>query len=152
MPATDQNEVLDPEVELDEHPAPSQSQHSYLRVQQVRSGPLPSPVEFEHYEHILPGAADRILSMAEEQMRQRHKNEEQELLINKNHQEAQAKISLQTLSNERYVRTLGAWVCAADLALAALLGWNGHKEIALALLGIPVLTTIGIIISSHLQK
>lgn len=32
-----------------------------------RQGPLPSPEEFRKYEEICPGAADRILKMAEEQ-------------------------------------------------------------------------------------
>lgn len=32
-----------------------------------RSGPLPEPTDFETYEHVLPGAADRILSLTEKQ-------------------------------------------------------------------------------------
>ncbi|MDO5758979.1 MAG: DUF2335 domain-containing protein [Rhodobacterales bacterium] len=31
----------------------------------AHQGPLPSPEVFAGYEHVLPGAADRILSMAE---------------------------------------------------------------------------------------
>lgn len=31
------------------------------------SGPLPAPVDLEHYEKVLPGAAERIISMAERQ-------------------------------------------------------------------------------------
>ena len=37
---------------------------------EVRTGPLPPPRDFAEYEQILPGAAERILSMAE--ARQRH--------------------------------------------------------------------------------
>lgn len=35
------------------------------------SGPLPSPDAFREYEDVLPGAADRILAMAEFQLHQR---------------------------------------------------------------------------------
>jgi uncharacterized membrane protein len=34
-------------------------------------GPLPLPVHLEHYEKIIPGAAERILKMAEKQATQR---------------------------------------------------------------------------------
>lgn len=37
-----------------------------VQVQQW-SGPLPSPIDLKGYEEICPGAADRILSMAEKQ-------------------------------------------------------------------------------------
>lgn len=33
----------------------------------IHSGPLPAPEVLEHYERILPGAAERILAMAEAQ-------------------------------------------------------------------------------------
>ena len=36
------------------------------------SGPLPHPEFFQAYEHTLPGAADRILTMAEKQQEHRH--------------------------------------------------------------------------------
>lgn len=40
------------------------------------SGPLPPPKQLEEYEKILPGAADRILKMAERQSSHRQKMEE----------------------------------------------------------------------------
>lgn len=38
----------------------------------TRSGPLPSPHEFEHYDAVLPGAAERILAMAEREQDFQH--------------------------------------------------------------------------------
>ena len=35
-------------------------------IMQRRSGPLPTPEEFDEYNKVLPGAADRILKMAED--------------------------------------------------------------------------------------
>jgi uncharacterized membrane protein len=37
-----------------------------LLVQSIHAGPLPSPNDFKGYEEVLPGAADRILKIAEE--------------------------------------------------------------------------------------
>ena len=39
------------------------------------SGPLPPAETLEHYERIVPGAAERILSMAEKEQANRHDNE-----------------------------------------------------------------------------
>ena len=38
-------------------------------------GPLPHPAQLEHYESILPGLAERIVTMAESQKEHRHKLE-----------------------------------------------------------------------------
>jgi uncharacterized membrane protein len=35
--------------------------------EEITIGPIPPPAHLEQYEHILPGSADRILSMAERQ-------------------------------------------------------------------------------------
>ncbi|MGL4370892.1 MAG: DUF2335 domain-containing protein, partial [Spirochaetota bacterium] len=40
------------------------------------SGPLPLPSDFSGYEAVLPGAAERIMAMTEEQSRHRMKCEE----------------------------------------------------------------------------
>jgi len=41
----------------------------------VYSGPLPTPQDFGKYDEILPGAAERILTMAENQSKHRQKIE-----------------------------------------------------------------------------
>ena len=51
---------------------PSASIHS---MQVVYSGPIPPASDLEKYEDVLPGAADRILSMAEKQSQHRQKME-----------------------------------------------------------------------------
>jgi len=45
---------------------PSSSQRNFAQLA-VRSAPLPLPTELEAYEAVLPGAAERILAMAESQ-------------------------------------------------------------------------------------
>jgi uncharacterized membrane protein len=49
-----------------------------LRRATIRQGPLPSPEEFGGYDQVLPGAAERILSMAEKEQKHRHDLESQE--------------------------------------------------------------------------
>ena len=43
--------------------------------QHVYSGPLPEPEALAKYDQIVPGAAERILTMAEKEMQHRHKND-----------------------------------------------------------------------------
>ena len=42
---------------------------------EITSGPLPDAQQLEHYDHIVPGASDRIITMAETQAAQRQKLE-----------------------------------------------------------------------------
>jgi len=46
------------------------------------SGPLPVSQEFAQYEQVLPGTADRILSITEKEVDHRHKNEEKSVILN----------------------------------------------------------------------
>ena len=55
------------------------------------SGPLPHPQHFKVYEDVLPGAAERILSMAENSMAHSGSIEQQEIAIHK--QEVESGIS-----------------------------------------------------------
>lgn len=40
------------------------------------SGPLPMPEDLEKYDKVVPGAAERIISMAEKEMKHRHDNDD----------------------------------------------------------------------------
>lgn len=64
-------EIKELESEIDEY-----IEHKLLRLTETFSGPLPPPQILAGYESVIPGAADRILSMAEEQGRHRRKLEE----------------------------------------------------------------------------
>lgn len=43
--------------------------------QQHYSGPLPKPEDLAKYDQVVPGAAERIISMAEKEMQHRHNTE-----------------------------------------------------------------------------
>jgi len=55
-------------------------------------GPLPPPEALERYNQILPGAADRILAMAERQEQHRQKMEEQVITSNVSSQKLGVKL------------------------------------------------------------
>lgn len=53
-------------------PVPNQSSSQQLSAQlAIHSGPLPHPSILEEYDRVLPGAAERILTMAESQSNHR---------------------------------------------------------------------------------
>lgn len=59
------------------HQNPQQHVES-VEIQQTThfAGPLPPPETLAQYDKIVPGAAERIISMAEKEMEHRHKSED----------------------------------------------------------------------------
>ncbi len=70
FPANVQRNPLNPQT-------PSQSPAQFVVQQQSFAGPIPPPQVMEAYERTLPGSADRILKMAEEQSQHRQRLEQQ---------------------------------------------------------------------------
>lgn len=68
-------EVMQNVVPLNDHDDEIESHHIAVR-QMVRSGPIPPPEDLRIYEEICPGAADRIIAMAEKEQQNRHTNEQ----------------------------------------------------------------------------
>lgn len=56
-----------------------QKQIAQLTAIKQYSGPLPPPEQLQIYEQVLPGAADRILAMAENENKHRHNKENRAL-------------------------------------------------------------------------
>lgn len=63
---------LEPGPTLKDGEDQTSTENARLLVQGHYSGPLPPPAHLEHYEHVLPGAAERIFNMTETEQRQRH--------------------------------------------------------------------------------
>ena len=53
-------------------PAEKKVQTAVQIQQQLYAGPLPQPEALAKYDQIVPGAAERIIKMAEKEMEQRH--------------------------------------------------------------------------------
>ena len=92
---------------------------------EMYSGPLPHPRHFKQFNDTLPGSGDRILSMAEREQRHRHR---QENLVN-----FYPFVGLAT----------GGVAFILCIAGAVWLFMTGHPGGGGALLGLPVLGTIG---------
>ncbi|MFE1574143.1 DUF2335 domain-containing protein [Comamonas odontotermitis] len=96
------------------------------QVTTAHSGPLPAPETLAGYDQVLPGAAERILCMAEKQQESRIVLEEAQLNADINHRN-------EMVANQRRVHTgafisdyigqaLGFLVAAASLGFAAYAG------------------------------
>ena len=84
--------------------------------QKAFTGPIPAPEDFAGYENVLPGAADRILGMSEDNSR--HRKEMEKAIVEKDYK-------LKLLG---YI--IGAILIAMFGIFALLLGMNGHDELA----------------------
>lgn len=56
--------------------------HTQLQLTAIHSGPLPPPKQLSEYEEICPGAAERIIRMAESQIAHRQELEKLTLRAN----------------------------------------------------------------------
>ena len=71
-------DVIEPEYDADETGALSADAHLFHAA---FSGPLPPPSLFREYDEILPGAAERILSLVESEARHQHEVENKALEV-----------------------------------------------------------------------
>ena len=85
------------------------------RIESTFSGPLPPASEFEHYNAVLPGAADRILALAEKE------------------QQIRADGQAGGLANDRRRVTGATWIGLALIGVAGLATWMGQPWVALPL-------------------
>lgn len=81
------------------------------------SGPLPPPAVLQGYEDVLPGAAERIVQMAEQEQRQRHAFDNS----------LTASVTRQQERGQQFAFLLGG----GALALAAFMVYSGHPVYAI---------------------
>jgi len=98
-------------------------------MQKVHSGPMPAPEDLEQYDRICPGAADRIIAMAQD---------------NQLHRQGMERDHLQL---EYRLQSRGQWLAlAALLAMLLLVGftfWVGQPIAASVLGGATILGVVG---------
>lgn len=101
---------------------------AYMEEYRSFNGPLPAPEDFQQYEQVLPGAADRILKMAEKQVA--HRTDLEKIIVNKNFRQG-------------FVgQIFGAVLALICISVSLFLGMNGHDLLAGM---IATTTVIGII-------
>ena len=125
------------DAELLEHwdSLPDEGKKAIFAIAKSWAGPLPPPEDFRKYEEALPGAADRILSLAESQ--QQIQNEEL--------------LQVSDLIKRRINRSF--WIGLGLVVVAGIAAWNGFTGIAITLgLGGPVSTLIRTLIERLFSK
>jgi len=113
----------------------------------AHSGPLPAPETLEGYEEILPGAAERILRMAEKQQDGRLALEARQLDADIDHRDEMARIQRRVHTgafiSDYLGQALGFAVAVGSLGLAAYAGiWKDNLPLAALFLGVPVVGMI----------
>lgn len=99
---------------------------------EMSSGPLPHPDIIAGYEQILPGAADRIVAMAEREQDHRHGMEDQFLDV----QSGLAKVG----------QRCAVVIALAGLVAATILGVANQPAAAAFIAGIDLLSLVGLFI------
>jgi uncharacterized membrane protein len=70
-----------PAKPANQSPTDSVTQHNSIEVRETFSGPIPHPTTLEEYEKIVPGAAERIIAMAESDMEHQQEMDREALRI-----------------------------------------------------------------------
>jgi uncharacterized membrane protein len=102
------------------------------------SGPIAHPRHLREYEEICPGAADRIISMAE-------KNLEHAQIL-------QTQAMASDIADVKAGRAYGFWALMAIIIAASWSAFNGQEGIALAFLGAGALGVIGQLIQGRRRQ
>ena len=126
---------------------PTESGAAQFQIErfQFSAGPLPQPETLGGYEDIVPGAADRIITMAESQLAHRHEQDTERLGQESTRLNADVKLEGR-----------GQWM-AFMVAMTALLGGMGLLAFDKSVAGLTttigaVAGIIGLFISSRWQK
>lgn len=121
-----------------EAPAPQQPKVNQQIVTQTFSGPLPPPKLLEEYNMILPGAAERILSMAEAEAKHRHEMEKTVLI----------ETASEAKRGQKYGLFMGIFAITASVVAAFL----GAEKTAMVIGGSTVVGLVTVFIIGRFKK
>jgi len=130
-----------PSVPSTAEPSASAAKPQQMLVQTAFAGPLPPASELARYEQVLPGAAERILRMAEQERtdRQALQREQQAVASEVTRMEVRARARLAITG-----QMLGFIGMVLALAFGTAAMWQGHTVLA----GTVVTTTLLAILSA----
>ncbi len=121
-------------------------------LQQVTTGPIPSPEILEKYEAIIPGAAERILSMAEREAKHRHQNESKALEANIKIANVNAKTVKSENLLKRRGQSLAVVLYVLSMGVTTYAIYNGMATVASIVGGSTIAFIIGSLLSSIKDK
>ncbi len=127
-------------------PQQAQVTQQVTHQQVTYEGPIPPPEVLRGYETVHPGAAERIIRMAEKEAEQRQMREAEALRANVTAQQRQLDIAevqtKLTFRSDLIGQCCGLFLSLASVGSAVYLGINGHEWIAAALAGIPTAAVV----------
>ncbi len=92
----------------------------------LHAGPLPHPDQFRQYEETLPGAADRILTMAEQESQHRQLMERSVLDLEEASIELQREVTREEIAQSRLGLVIGAFISVILVVTALVVAVIGH--------------------------
>lgn len=113
-----------------------------VQKQTYHEGPLPAPQILAEYENLLPGAAERILAMAEANAA--HSMEMEKKLL-----EAQIADAQETHTDTRRGQWGGIFSVAAAFALAGLALYCGHPTVAGTICSVTILSLVTVFVTGR---
>ena len=114
---------------------PNSINKQLAQVSQSYSGPIPPPQILEEFERIIPGAAERILHMAEENGK--HQREMERSALNM--------VADTTRRGQRYGLLIG--LTAFITCIIAL--WLGSEETAMTIGGVTIVGLVAVFVTSR---
>ena len=90
-------------------------------IEERHSGPLPRPDDFARYDEIVPGAADRILTMAENQQKMRGDADDKAFANNRRRINLAALLGISLIILAGFATWLGSAIIALPIGLAGVL-------------------------------
>jgi uncharacterized membrane protein len=126
-------------------------------VSVMRSGPLPPPSELQEFEKISPGAAARIIEMAEREQAHRHRMEELSTQADIEHRDELARNQLATakgvLSSDRLGQILGFVIATFATAGCIFTAYiQANATVSIALVSMPIIGIIKAVRASRDSK
>lgn len=120
---------------------------THQQVATLHQGPLPAPEDLHRYDELLPGAANRIIAMAEREQAHRMNMEDMAQRADIRHREdivtSQRNVARGAFTSDLLGQAAGAVVALSSLAGAVYTALNGaHPAVSIALVGLPIAAII----------
>lgn len=124
-----------------------QNRPTEVRTVTVRNGPLPTPEELFNYNDLIPGAADRIIAMAEREQAARMNHEDVAQRADIRHRDeivsAQRETARGAFRSDLVGQLFGWSVALACIAGAVYTAMNGASPwVSVALVSLPVASIV----------
>lgn len=130
---------------------------THQQVSKLHQGPLPAPEDLHRYDELVPGAANRIIAMAEREQAHRMNLEDLAQRSDIRHRDdlvsSQQAVARGAFTSDLFGQTAGTIVALCSLAGAVYTAVNGaYPAVSIALVSLPIAAIIKAIRSSSRRR